>query len=188
MPYIPSCLLLAASYILTLGCQALMPVLVERLVSIAALGMAVLFPGAALASACIPTDSTPGPSLTPISQEAWITMAGGRVYRCTVEDYYHYGLWFKLMCANGSAVTVGMEGPPSPGSRGYTTYALVRDKGGREYRMHEHLYPGWRDNTCSNGIATSAFKYRLSNPAFSYNLTIIQRFRQKGYPAPSTTY
>jgi hypothetical protein len=112
----------------------------------------------------------------PVLQEALITTSSGITHKCAVANYaIHDGWWF-LKCANGSEVTVGME---SKSPTGFPTYALVRDREGGLFKMNETLKPGWRNFTCSRGLAIAEYNYQLSQQAFGFDLIILVGYAQK---------
>jgi hypothetical protein len=140
---------------------------------------AFLLPSNAIA--CEPAGRPPFHVDGLISRHAFIRTSNGVVHECKIIDSAPHDIYWVLRCANGSNVSIGVE---VPCSSPLCTAGFVKDATGQEFRMREEV-EGMTSNgltptfTCSNGVASSSTKIRLSQDAFYFDVEIIERFRQK---------
>ncbi len=116
-----------------------------------------------------------------ISRHAFIRTSNGIVHECRIIDSAPHDIYWVLRCANGSKVSIGVE---VRCSSPLCTASFVKDATGQEFRMREEV-EGMTSNglkptfTCSNGVASSTIKIRLSQDVFYFDVEIIEKFRQK---------
>lgn len=152
--------------------------------SLTAALFAVLMPRNAIA--CEPAGRPPFHQEGLISRHAFIRTSKGVVHECKILDAAPHDIYWVLRCANGSSVRIGVEvACSSP----LCTAGFVKDATGQEFRMREEI-EGMTSNgltptyNCSNGVASSSIKLKLSQDAFYFDVEIIEKFRQK--PPPRT--
>jgi hypothetical protein len=136
------------------------------------------------AMACEPGGKPPFWRDALIGRHAYIRTSAGVVYDCRILDAAPHDIYWVLKCANGSVVSIGVVVPcPSP----MCTAAFVKDATGQEFKMREEV-EGMTSNglapsfSCSNGVALSTIKIRLSQDAFYFDVEIVEKFRQKPPP------
>lgn len=136
------------------------------------------------ACACEPAGRPPFRQDALIGRKAFLRTSNDKVHECRILDAAPHDIYWVLKCANGSTVTIGVE---VPCSSPLCTAGFVKDATGQEFRMKEEV-EGMTSNgllptyTCSNGVASSPIKIRLSQDAFYFDVVIIEKFRQKPTP------
>lgn len=128
--------------------------------------MAMLLSGAQVSACQMSWKSPSVPVIT--SASAHLMTSSGEKVNCRVTDYIFYELSFTLACANGSTVEIGSSPICGLGPQQWPSceYALLVDRSKQAFKLRQEAYP--HQSTCTNGLASTVFGYRLSQTTFSF--------------------
>jgi hypothetical protein len=120
-----------------------------------------------------------------IGIHATIITQSGSTFPCSVKDYCLVEPSFVLHCANGSKISIGRS--PMCGGSAFPAcdYSIVTDQKGQQFKMSEHLSPGWERLECANGVAKSVMIYDLKQDAFRFEARIVIRVKEAKKIVPS---